>query len=171
MKTPDIHVISATELEFGGKRYRCAIGRGGFVNPDEKREGDLKTPTGSYALRELWYRPDRLAKPVCALPTRAIDPQDGWCDDPAEPSYNVHVKLPFTASHEKLWREDGVYDLIVPLGYNDAPPVAGRGSAIFMHIARPDWRGTEGCVALAKDDLLKILGQAGVDTHINIAPQ
>ena len=85
----------------------------------EKREGDGATPVGTFALRELWYRADRLERPTCALATRTITPTDGWCDDPRHPFYNKHVQLPFAASHETLWRDDEVYNLIVPLGYND----------------------------------------------------
>lgn len=175
MKSPVLSVTSATNLEFEGKKYRCVIGRNGFALPENKQEGDLKTPTGTYPLREVWYRADRLAKPVCALPVRTIQPQDGWCDAPADARYNSHFALGGggaddvdPTSFEHLWREDGVYDLIVPLGYNDSPPVAGKGSAIFMHLSRPDWRGTEGCVALAQADMLTILSRLQPDSQIEI---
>ncbi len=155
-----ITLINETTLEAGGKRYDCRIGRGGLAATGEKREGDLKTPRGSFALRSCYYRPDRIARPKTLLPLLSLTLEDGWCDDPAHPMYNKPVKLPFAARHEKLWREDAVYDLIVPLGYNDDPVVAGAGSAIFMHVMREDGVGTEGCVALAKADLLEVL--AGV---------
>lgn len=147
--------VSGNTLRLGDRRYRCAIGKNGIAA--DKREGDGKTPAGSFPLRECWYRADRLPAPAAALPLRVIHPDDGWCDDPAHPLYNRHVKLPFMASHETLWREDGVYDFIVPLGYNDDPVVPGRGSAIFLHVAKPDYSPTEGCVALAKGDLLEVL--------------
>lgn len=136
-------------------RLRAVLGRSGIVA--EKREGDGGTPSGCFALRELWYRPDRLTLPEAGLPIRAIAEQDGWSDDPRDPAYNRPVRLPHPFSHERLWRDDGLYDLIVPLGYNDDPPVAGKGSAIFLHCARPDWGTTEGCVALAHTDLLGLL--------------
>jgi L,D-peptidoglycan transpeptidase YkuD (ErfK/YbiS/YcfS/YnhG family) len=98
--------------------------------------------------------------PRTLLSAQALDPKAGWCDDPADPNYNQFVTLPYPGRCETLWREDGVYDLIVPLGYNDAPVVAGNGSAIFLHIAKPDYGPTEGCVALALDDLIQVLGQA-----------
>ena len=138
-----------------GRRLRCALGRGGVRAG--KREGDGATPAGSWPLRRLLYRADRLTPPRTALPATPITPDDGWCDDPAHPAYNRPVRLPFAAGHEKLWREDGLYDPLVVLGHNDSPPVAGLGSAVFLHIARPDYGPTEGCVALAPADLLAIL--------------
>lgn len=159
-----LRVIAADKLEFGGKTYPIAIGKNGFT--EDKREGDNCTPMGEYALRECWYRADKLAPPTTALPLHIIQADDGWCDAPDHPAYNTHVKLPFDASHEKLWREDDVYDVVVPLGYNDAPIVPGKGSAIFMHVARPGYVGTEGCVALALPDLLAVLAHADSDTTI-----
>lgn len=160
----NLRVISADKLELGGKTYTIATGKNGFSA--EKREGDNCTPIGEYALRECWYRADKLAAPQTKLPLRVIQPDDGWCDAPDHPAYNTHVKLPFAASHEKLWREDDVYDVVVPLGYNDAPIEPGKGSAIFMHVARPGYVGTEGCVALALPDLLEVLEQADSETTI-----
>jgi len=136
---------------------RAALGKGGVITECNKREGDGKSPLGVYPFRYVFYRPDRIAAPDIALPVVAMAPDDGWCDDAQSPDYNRHVKLPFGASHEKLWRDDHVYDLVVVLGHNDAPPVAGLGSAIFMHLARDNYSGTEGCVALAQPDLLDLL--------------
>ena len=138
-----------------GRRFRCAIGKGGR-RPD-KQEGDGATPTGLLPLRRLLYRADRLAIPACAVPREALAPSDGWCDDPADAAYNRQVRLPHPARHEALWRVDGLYDLIGVLGWNDSPAVPGRGSAIFLHVARPDYGPTEGCVALARPDLLALL--------------
>lgn len=160
MAITELELIGTDTLRAGGKEYRCTIGRGGIAAPGEKREGDLKTPRGRLALRGCYYRPDRmLPPPVTQLPLTALSPQHGWCDDPDHPLYNQEVTLPFAARHEKLWREDHVYDLIVPMGYNDGPIIAGMGSAIFMHVMREDGVGTEGCVALKKPDLLFILSQ------------
>src|SRR5579872_7208083 len=133
-----MHAITVhnNTLRFNGTSYRCTIGRGGLIAAEKKLEGDGCTPAGTWKLRECWYRADRLNKPQTMLPLRAIHPTDGWCDDPAHPQYNRHVSLPFAGHHEKLWLEDVVYDLVVPLGYNDDPPVAGKGSAIFLHVAR-----------------------------------
>lgn len=166
----NIRVLSDHELEFDGKRYRCAIGKNGFTH--DKIEGDNCTPIGVFPLRACWWRADKLdAAPRTALPMREVTPQDGWCDEPTDTYYNTHVTLPFAASHEKLWREDDVYDVIVPLGYNDAPVEAGKGSAIFFHVAKPDYAGTEGCVALALPDLLEVLAKVDVTTCMEIPPE
>jgi L,D-peptidoglycan transpeptidase YkuD (ErfK/YbiS/YcfS/YnhG family) len=111
-------------------------------------------------MREVFWRPDRIARPATGLTLRAIGPDMGWCDDPASPDYNRCVALPFAARHERLWREDHLYDLIVVLGWNDAPPVAGMGSAIFLHVAAPDMTPTEGCVATDIGSLLALVAAA-----------
>lgn len=134
----------------------------------DKTEGDGGTPVGRFPLRRVLYRPDRLDAPATGLPVEAIKPDQGWCDDPAHPDYNRPVRLPFADSHEKLWREDMVYDVIVILGHNDDPPVPGKGSAIFMHVARPAYEPTEGCVALALEDLLAVLAASGPGDTIRI---
>lgn len=136
-------------------RCPCALGKAG-VRID-KREGDGATPLGTWALRRIWYRADRLAQPPrTALPVREIRQDDGWCDDVSSPDYNRHVALPHPAGHERLWRDDAIYDVVVELGCNDDPPVPGRGSAIFLHVARQGFLPTEGCIALALDDLLAL---------------
>lgn len=111
-------------------------------------------------MRQLLWRPDRLAAPATRLPSVELIPEAGWCDDPGDPFYNRPVLRPYSASHETLWREDHIYDLIVELGYNDDPVVPGRGSAIFLHVAREDYSPTEGCVACAREDLLALLRDA-----------
>ncbi|WP_443750926.1 L,D-transpeptidase family protein [Asticcacaulis solisilvae] len=147
---------------------RAALGKGGVIDAAAKREGDGKSPLGAWPIRYVFYRPDRVAKPETQLPVVALSPDDGWCDDPADPAYNTHVKLPWPTSHEKLWRDDHVYDLIVVLGHNDDPVVPGMGSAIFMHLAREDYSGTEGCVALGIDDLLDVLSEAEPGSQVEI---
>lgn len=134
----------------------------------DKREGDGATPIGSFPLRRVLYRPDRLAPPETALPAAPLSPHDGWCDDPGHPSYNQQVCLPFDGRCERLWRKDHVYDVIVVLGYNDNPVIAGKGSAIFLHVAKPDFAPTEGCVALSQADLLSVLAQCGPRACIQI---
>jgi len=142
-------------LSHGGRRWPCALGRAGIS--DNKHEGDGTTPVGRFALRAALYRPDRIAPPVTALAVRPIAKDDGWCDAPDHPDYNRPVRLPHPASCETMWRDDGFYDLVVLLGYNDDPPQPGRGSAIFLHVARPAYAPTEGCVALALADLMELL--------------
>lgn len=153
-------------LRVAGQTYTCAIGQSGFMN--EKREGDGGTPIGIYYLKRVYFRPDRVSTPKTLLPVQAITPQDGWCDDTDNPAYNQMVTLPFDASHEKMWRDDALYDVVVEISHNDDPPVPGAGSAVFIHVAKPDYTPTEGCVALAKPDLLKILVNASIETKITI---
>jgi L,D-peptidoglycan transpeptidase YkuD (ErfK/YbiS/YcfS/YnhG family) len=140
---------------YPGGGFRCALGRGGIRA--DKREGDGATPVGCFTLRRVLYRPDHMAPPQTALPVAAIGPADGWCDDPADPAYNCPVSLPHPASHEEMWRQDGLYDVVVVIGHNDDPVMPGLGSAVFMHVAKPDYEPTSGCVALALPDLLALL--------------
>lgn len=140
---------------FQGTTRRCAIGRAGIRA--DKREGDGATPPGLLPLRRILYRADRVAIPACAVPREPLAETDGWCDDPRHRDYNRQIRLPHEARHEELWRRDGVYDVIGILGHNDAPVERDRGSAIFLHVARPDFAPTEGCVALALPDLLAVL--------------
>ena len=155
-------------LSYGPHLWRCTVGRGGIT--DDKHEGDGATPAGCWALRRLFYRPDRLPAPDSPFDTAGITPSDGWCDDPGAADYNRLVRLPCTARHERLWREDGLYDLVVTLGYNDDPPHPGRGSAIFLHVARKDYAPTEGCVALALTDLSVLLREVTAETRLCIRP-
>ncbi|WP_448192176.1 L,D-transpeptidase family protein [Azospirillum sp. sgz301742] len=162
----DITVFADGRLTWPGGVFRCALGRGG-VKAD-KREGDGGTPVGVFPLRRVLWRADRLERPETALPTAPIARDDGWCDDPADPAYNRPVTVPHPTSHESLWREDGVYDVIVVLGHNDDPVVPGQGSAVFLHVARPDWEPTAGCVALPLPDLLRLLEDCGPDTVLRV---
>lgn len=147
---------------------RCALGKGGVLSAADKREGDGATPLGIWPIRYVFYRPDRLARPETVLPVVALAEDDGWCDDVSSPDYNRHIKLPSAFGHEKLWRDDHVYDLIVVLGHNDDPVVPGMGSAIFLHLAREDYSGTEGCVAVTQADLLELLKDAEPDSAIEV---
>ena len=144
-------------LDWGEGPRRAAIGPGGIAI--KGGEGDGITPRGIWPVREVFYRADRMPPPRTALSLRAIRPQDGWCDAPDDPRYNRLVTLPYPASAETMWRDDHLYDLVAVLGFNDDPVVAGRGSAIFLHLAKPDYADTHGCVALARDDALAALEQ------------
>lgn len=151
----------------GAESFPCALGRSGIVT--DKREGDGGTPVGSFALRGLLFRPDRLIPPDTKLPVQPIAADDGWCDALADKAYNRPVKLPYPASAETLWREDHLYDLIVPLGYNDDPVISGAGSAIFFHLAKDEGDGlgaTEGCVALRLTDMLQVLARVTPQTRM-----
>lgn len=170
----DIHVTARPGahqglLHIADDVFPCALGRAGLVA--KKREGDGGTPVGHFALRELLYRLDRLQAPSTALLSRPIAPDDGWCDASGDPAYNRMVKLPYPASCETLWRADGLYDLVVPLGYNDDPVVPGAGSAIFFHLAKQEDGGlgaTEGCVALRLVDMRAVLARVTLQTRMTI---
>ncbi|MBV8775555.1 MAG: L,D-transpeptidase family protein [Alphaproteobacteria bacterium] len=153
-------------LTWPGGSARAACGSGGVSS--DKHEGDHCSPAGSFPLLRVLYRPDRLAAPHTALPMAALRPSDGWCDDPGDANYNRLVALPYPASHETLWRDDALYDVIVVIGYNTDPVTAGKGSAIFLHVARPDYAGTEGCIAVARAVLLPLLDLLGPGSRITI---
>ncbi len=125
-------------LDWARDRGRCAVGRTGIG--DKQREGDGVTPRGVFALREIFYRPDRVKNIQTVLPLWRIEKDDGWCDAPDDPSYNRLVKLPYPASAESMWRDDRLYDIVCVIGFNDDPVYAGKGSAIFLHYATPTFR-------------------------------
>jgi L,D-peptidoglycan transpeptidase YkuD (ErfK/YbiS/YcfS/YnhG family) len=145
----------------------CALGKGGITR--RKHEGDGATPIGRFGLRRLWFRADRSNRPQTLLPMRITRMQHGWCDAVTHYRYNKAVALPFPASHERLWRDDDVYDYVIEIGWNDRPVIKGRGSAIFLHLARPSYTPTEGCVAVSKPDMLKLLRLMNTRTRIDIA--
>jgi L,D-peptidoglycan transpeptidase YkuD (ErfK/YbiS/YcfS/YnhG family) len=153
-------------LNWGAGPRRCAIGPAGIAR--KLSEGDGVTPCGVFALRQVFYRADRIAKPDCVLPARPTVKTDGWCDAAEDSNYNRLVTLPYPASAENLWREDHLYDLVAVIGFNDQPVVPGKGSAIFLHLAKPDYLPTQGCVALAELDLRAALGQLRAGDMIRI---
>jgi L,D-peptidoglycan transpeptidase YkuD (ErfK/YbiS/YcfS/YnhG family) len=157
-------VHTDSRLILGGRVFRAALGRGG-VRPD-KQEGDGATPAGLLPLRRVLYRADRIPAPDCAVPIEPIAPDDGWCDDPSHADYNSLIQLPRDAHHEELWRTDGLYDLLGVLGWNDDPVVRGRGSAIFLHVARADYAPTAGCIALAPDDVRRVLAEGLTELEV-----
>jgi L,D-peptidoglycan transpeptidase YkuD (ErfK/YbiS/YcfS/YnhG family) len=146
-------------LSAGGRDIPCSIGRSGPIAAEAKREGDGATPLGTWPIRAVLLRPDRVATVTAALPWRWLREQDGWSDDVADPAYNRAVRHPHRFSAERLWRDDGLYDVIVILGHNDKPPVPGAGSAIFLHCWN-EAKSTEGCIAVARDDLLALIAAA-----------
>jgi L,D-peptidoglycan transpeptidase YkuD (ErfK/YbiS/YcfS/YnhG family) len=160
--------MSDGRFDLGGKIVRCALGKGGVVEAQAKREGDGCSPLGVWTIRRVLFRPDKGGRPETGLPTKALERDDGWCDAPADPAYNRPVSLPYPASAETMWRDDDVYDLVGVLAHNDDPPVPGKGSAIFLHLARPDYMPTEGCVALARQDMEALLAMAKLGDAIEI---
>jgi L,D-peptidoglycan transpeptidase YkuD (ErfK/YbiS/YcfS/YnhG family) len=153
-------------IRAGGFWAPCALGRSGLRRA--KREGDGATPTGRFGLSAVFYRPDRIRRPATALPVGVLRPDDGWCDDPDDPAYNRPVRLPYPGRHERLWREDHVYDVVVVIDFNRAPPRPAFGSAIFLHLARDDFAPTEGCVAVPLAAMRRLLPRMGKRTTIEI---
>jgi L,D-peptidoglycan transpeptidase YkuD (ErfK/YbiS/YcfS/YnhG family) len=169
---PRIVVVRATGdhrrgiLVAGPVHARCALGRSGIAW--RKREGDGATPAGTFGLVAVLYRPDRVPRPRTSLPVTAIRENSGWCDDPADRAYNREVRLPFAASHERLWRDDHLYDVVVIIDFNLSPPAPGAGSAIFLHLAREDFAPTEGCVAVSPETMRRLLARVGPGSVIDV---
>lgn len=155
-------------LHFQGQDFDCALGKNGTIAALDKREGDNCTPIGVWPIRKVYYRADKIEKPNVKFETISIEPNFGWCDAPNDKNYNKFVFHPYEQSAEKLWREDGLYDLCVVLGHNDNPVIAGMGSAIFLHVARDNYAHTEGCVALKYQDLKYILENCSAATSLEI---
>jgi L,D-peptidoglycan transpeptidase YkuD (ErfK/YbiS/YcfS/YnhG family) len=144
-------------VHLGSLRLPCALGRSG--SRVRKREGDGATPIGCWPVLRVLFRADRLPRPRTGVPVQRIDRADGWCDAPGDRNYNRAVQHPYPASAERLWREDALYDVVVVLAHNHKPRLRGGGSAIFMHVARPGHLPTEGCIALRRDHLLRLLAR------------
>lgn len=153
-------------LEAGGLHLRVALGSSGIRA--NKREGDRATPKGSFRLVRLWWRADRAPRPRTLLPLRRITRADAWCEDPRDRSYNRPIRLAHDARGDRLWREDHLYDFVIELDHNRRPRVAGRGSAVFVHVARPGFRPTAGCVALEPGALRRLLEHMRPGTRIVI---
>ena len=154
-------------LQFLNLHAVCCIGLNGLTL--NKIEGDNCTPIGTWPLRRVFYRADKQDTPLTKLPLTRITERMGWCDDPKDgDNYNKLVELPYLYSHEKLWRSDDLYDIVVELGYNDRPPIKGRGSAIFMHLMANDESPTAGCISLRKDDLLELISMVDVNEILEI---
>ena len=136
-------------------KIKCSIGKNGITK--NKQEGDLKTPSGTFKLKKIFYRKDRIKFIKTALKKNYIKKNIGWCDDPTSKYYNKEIKFPFNGSAEKLWRKDNIYDLIIVLNYNFNPIIKNKGSAIFLHICKKNYAPTTGCVAINKKDMMNLL--------------
>ena len=141
-----------------------ALGRGGVKA--NKFEGDGATPRGSFRLKRLWWRACRHPRPETLLPASRIRPDDGWCEDPGDRHYNQRIKVPPESKADRLARLDNLYDFIIELDHNTRPRIAGRGSAVFVHVARAGFAPTAGCVALRIDTLRRLLARLGPRTKI-----
>lgn len=151
-------------LSAGAGALPVALGRSGVKA--NKREGDGATPRGTFRLKRLWWRADRHARPATMLPVRRIKPSDGWCEDPADRHYNRPVTVAPDSKADRLKRADTLYDFVIELDHNTRPRVAGRGSAVFIHAARPGFAPTAGCVALRLPTLRRLLARLGPRTRI-----
>jgi L,D-peptidoglycan transpeptidase YkuD (ErfK/YbiS/YcfS/YnhG family) len=172
-------LVEAAEAGYEGLEYRAgrlkwpggsapaAVGRGGVRT--NKKEGDGATPAGIYPLVFGLYREDRIKLPPSRLPMRALAPHDAWVDDPTDARYNSLVTLPYPARTERMWRNDGIYDVLIVIGYNMKPVIPGAGSAIFLHIARPNLSATEGCVAVDRAVLVNLVPLLAPESSITIA--
>jgi len=153
-------------LKYKNFKYRCALGKGG-VNKKIK-EGDGITPKGVFKITKIYYRADKIKIIKTNIKKIKITKNMGWCDDPVSRFYNRQIKLPSKFSHEKLYRNDDLYDLIAVINYNTNPVIRNKGSAIFMHISKNSYKKTQGCIALKKKDLIKILTEIKKNTKIKI---
>ncbi|GEC15638.1 L,D-transpeptidase family protein [Nitrobacter winogradskyi] len=149
-----------------GQAIAVTLGRGGIRA--NKREGDGATPRGVFRPLRLWWRPDRHPRPRTLLPVRAITPMDGWCEDPADRRYNRPIRLTPNAAGDRLTRDDHLYDFIIEIDHNTRPRVAGRGSAVFLHLARDNFGPTAGCVAMTQPAMLRLLRRISPCTKIVI---
>lgn len=153
-------------LMAAGFTIPAVLGRSGVVA--NKREGDGATPRGRFRLLRLWWRADRAPRPRTLLPVRRIDPAIAWCEDPDDRRYNRPFRRSAKEAGDRLWRDDHLYDFIIELDHNTYPRVAGRGSAVFLHVARPNRAPTAGCVALASAALVRLIARLGPRTRIEI---
>jgi L,D-peptidoglycan transpeptidase YkuD (ErfK/YbiS/YcfS/YnhG family) len=153
-------------LTADGWTVPVALGRGGILA--NKREGDGGTPKGTFHPRQLWWRADRHARPQTLLPVRPIRPEDAWCEDPKDRQYNQPMRLTSDQPGDRLTRDDHLYDFIVEIDHNSTPRVAGRGSAVFLHLARTNFSATSGCVSMTKASMLRLLRRLGPQTRIII---
>jgi L,D-peptidoglycan transpeptidase YkuD (ErfK/YbiS/YcfS/YnhG family) len=158
--------LSRGRLLAGHDALPVALGRGGIKSL--KREGDGGTPGGRFRPVRLWWRADRLLRPRTLLPSRHIGPADAWCEDPADRRYNRAFRRQPDERGDRLARKDALYDLIVEIDHNKRPRVAGRGSAVFIHVARQGFAPTAGCVALRRLDLLRLISRLSPKTIIEI---
>ena len=157
---------SAGLVKIGHHVFECRLGKGGLTV--FKREGDGATPLGNFRLLYGWYRADRHAMPSVRLGFRSISNKDGWCDEPNHPMYNQPVRLPFSHSHEKMARDDRLYDVCIVLDYNIFPRIRGRGSAIFFHLTGVDRKPTAGCIALDPEVMRRLVPRLSNKTRLRV---
>ena len=153
-------------LKYRDLKFKCALGKSGIGN--KKIEGDNITPKGKFRIIKIYYRKDRLKKPPSKFTLTEIMKNMGWCDDPKSRKYNQPIKLPTKYSHEILYRRDNIYDLIFVLNYNMKPTIKNKGSAIFIHVAKKNYKKTAGCIALKKAHLINLVEEIKRNTRVKI---
>jgi len=153
-------------LKFKNLKFKCALGKAGVGK--KKIEGDNITPKGTFEIVKIYYRNDRIKKIYSKIKLLKINKKMGWCDDPNSKKYNQLIKLPSKYTHEKLYRKDNVYDLVIVLNHNMNPIIKNKGSAIFIHVAKKNYKKTAGCVALKKKHLVKLIKNIKNKTKIII---
>ena len=154
-------------LLYRGYKLKCSIGKSGITS--SKKEGDLATPKGTFALGKLYYRKNRIKPSKCKINKKIIIRNMGWCNDSTSKKYNQEISFPFKYGAEKLYRNDKIYDLFINIKYNFRPIIKEKGSAIFLHITDNDYEPTKGCIAISKNDFLKILPLIKKNTKISIS--
>ena len=159
-------IINKRILKYKGHKFRCSIGKSGFSR--SKKEGDFTTPKGVFSLGTLYFRKDRIKSLKSKLKKKIIKKNMGWCDDARSKKYNQEIKFPFQYSAEKLFKKDHFYDIIINIKYNQSPAKKGKGSAIFLHLTNTKYKPTNGCIAVLKKDLLKVLPHINKKTKISI---
>jgi L,D-peptidoglycan transpeptidase YkuD (ErfK/YbiS/YcfS/YnhG family) len=159
-----IIINKSSYLKYKDLKFKCALGKSGIGN--KKIEGDNITPKGNFKIIKIYYRKDRLKKLSSKFTLTEITKDMGWCDDPKSKKYNQLIKLPTNYSHENLYRKDNIYDLILVLNYNMKPTIKNKGSAIFIHITKKNYQPTKGCIALKKNNLVKLISK--IDKNIKI---
>jgi L,D-peptidoglycan transpeptidase YkuD (ErfK/YbiS/YcfS/YnhG family) len=153
-------------LKYKNLKFRCALGKAGIKK--KKREGDNVTPKGIFKINKIYYRPDKIKNIKTLIKKIKIKKNMGWCDDSSSSFYNQQIELPSKFSHERLYRNDNLYDLILILNYNTNPIMKNKGSAIFIHIAKKYYRKTKGCIALKKKNLIELASKIKKNTKIKI---
>jgi L,D-peptidoglycan transpeptidase YkuD (ErfK/YbiS/YcfS/YnhG family) len=153
-------------LKYKDLKFKCALGKAGIGK--KKREGDNITPTGTFKIVKIYYRSDRVKKIASKFRQIEITKNMGWCDDPNSKNYNQLINLPSKYNHEKLFKKNNIYDLIIVLNYNMKPVIKNKGSAIFIHVAKKKYQPTQGCIALKKNNLLKLLSKISKNIKIKI---
>ena len=159
-------LVKNNHLFVEGRQIRCAIGLNGLTR--DKQEGDLSTPIGTFHFNKIYYRADKLGNKKFIINSSIINKNDGWCDDQKSDLYNQYIQFPFQESAEHLYRDDHIYDIVCVLNYNTSPIIPGRGSAIFLHIAKPGFLGTEGCIAVEREALIEITTSLNADSTIEV---